>query len=597
MGLDAAVVGLRPPRTFRRMSTDNPRKSDCAMTAAGTDESRALSRPPSAGMYEQILEWAADAIVTINDAQDIVHFNRGAEEIFGYAKSEVLGRSLGFLLPPRFRGTHEGFVREFGESSEAARLMGHRREVFGLRKDGTDFPAEASILKLDAPDGRRLYTAVVRDVTDRKRMEQQQRFLAEVSAALGDTLEYEATLESVVRLPVTTLADACILDLLDESGKLKRLTCASTESAEAGALSETRRSIEPGSTVSPDQALAALERFTPTMDSPAAQIDALQSKRTELVAAITDDWLAAHCEDMAEVAAIRQLGARSLLIVPMIARGEPVGVLTLVALGTVRHVYDASDQLMAENFASRAALAIDNARLYRDAKRATSARDEVLGVVSHDLRNPLSTIAMCSRVLTDTPPTDPAARHELAKTIYDSTTWMSRMIQDLLDVSAIEAGVLSLMCATEQLEPIVRRATELFARAAVDRGVDIAVNVAGFIPAVHVDAERLMQAVTNLIGNAVKFTSRGGTVTVSACGHDNYVEVEVEDTGHGIAAADLPHVFDRYWHSRGSAAGTGLGLAITKGIVEAHGGRIEVSSTAGLGSRFSIQLPCAATRT
>jgi PAS domain S-box-containing protein len=107
-------------------------------------------------MYEQILEVAADAIVTINEAQRIVHFNRGAEHIFGYDKSEVLGKPLGVLLPERFRVSHEEHVVAFGQSGETARLMGHRREVFGLRKDGREFPAEASILKLDAPDGRRL---------------------------------------------------------------------------------------------------------------------------------------------------------------------------------------------------------------------------------------------------------------------------------------------------------------------------------------------------------------------------------------------------------------------------------------------------------
>ncbi len=199
------------------MSTDRP--PEVGKPDSGETGSQSLSRPPSAGMYEKILEAAADAIVTVNEAQEIVHFNRGAEQMFGYSKPEVLGRSLSILLPEQFRASHAEHVRAFGESSETARLMGHRREVFGVRKDGTPFPAEASILKLDAPDGRRLYTALVRDVTDRKTMDEHQRFLAAVSGALSDTLDFEATLESVVRLPVPILADGCVLEVSDDSGE------------------------------------------------------------------------------------------------------------------------------------------------------------------------------------------------------------------------------------------------------------------------------------------------------------------------------------------------------------------------------------------
>ena len=526
-------------------------------------------KPIFDGMYGQILQIAADAIVTVDEDQRIVNFNRGAEQIFGYEKAEVLGRPLGLLLPTRFRVSHVEYVANFGQSAETARLMGHRREVFGLRKDGTEFPAEASILKLDAPDGRRLYTAVVRDVTDRKRMDEQQRFLAEVSATLARSLEYTDTLDSVVRLPVPALADACILDVLDEAGKLRRITHAREELAALGALRE---------------------RFTPALDSPAAQIDALQSGRSQVVAEVTAEWLSAHCDDSVEAELIQQLGVRSLLIVPLVARAQSIGVMTLLALDAARR-FDGSDVVVAENFAGRAALAIVNARLYRDAQRATRARDEVLGVVSHDLRNPLSAISMCSRVLVDNPPVDAAARRDLAKTIHDSTTWMSRMIQDLLDVSAIEAGALSVVLEDEPASRIVERAVELFARNAAERDVDLSANVVTGDLRVHADAERLVQAVANLIGNALKFTPSGGRIAVTARARAGDVEIAVEDTGRGIAEDDLPHIFDRFWHARGAKAGAGLGLAIVKGIINAHGGRIAVTSTPGAGSRFALVLP------
>lgn len=523
------------------MTQDATQGADHGLAAPGAEP---ISDPTAGGIFGPILEVAADAVITIDESQVIVHFNRGAEQIFGYDRSEVLGRSLSLLLPARFRAAHPGYIASFGQSAETARLMGHRREVFGLRKDGTEFPAEASILKLDAHDGRRLYTAVVRDVTDRKRMDQQQRFLSEVSAALSGSLDYDATLESVARLPVPTLADACVLDVLDESGKLRRFIHGRPETAELD---------------------------------------------TELMTELMTELETEHVTDLVTESAMRERAIRTLLTVPLNARGQPIGVLTLLGLAAARR-YDSSDVVVAENFAARAALAISNARLYRAAQRATRARDEVLGVVSHDLRNPLSAIAMCSRVLTDTPPASDADRRELARTIHDSTTWMSRMIQDLLDVSAVDAGVLSVVCRGEEVEPIVSRAADLFTRTAADRAVQMTVDVESSLPRVQADAERLVQAVANLIGNAVKFTPAGGSVGISARARGGDVEIVVEDTGRGIAESDLPHIFDRYWHSRGAAAGTGLGLAIARGIVEAHHGKIEVTSSAGVGSRFSILL-------
>jgi len=168
---------------------------------------------------------------------------------------------------------------------------------------------------------------------------------------------------------------------------------------------------------------------------------------------------------------------------------------------------------------------------------------------------------------------------------------MSRMIQDLLDVSAIEAGVLSVVSASEDVGAIVTRAAGLFTRRAADNGIAIVVTVEEPLARVSADAERMVQAVANLIGNAVKFTPAGGLVTIEACSRGEVVEISVTDTGRGIAETDVPFIFDRFWHTRGAAAGTGLGLAIARGIVEAHGGTIAVSSRIGEGSRFTISLP------
>lgn len=525
-------------------------------------------------LFEQILEIAADAIVTVDETQDIVHFNRGAEQMFGYAAVEVLGTPLNRLLPERFRAAHGGYVAAFGRSAETARLMGHRREVYGLRKSGAEFPAEASILKIQRADGRYLYTAVVRDVTERNVAEQRERFLADVSAMLASSLDYESTLASLVRLPVPVLADACVIDVIRDSGALRRLAYAPPDSPMAAPLT------------------TLIARHAPTWDSPAVVIDVLRTREPALVPDVTSDWLEAHTETAEEAALRRATGVRSLLIVPLVARDQVLGALTLMRATDAP--YCDTDVPLAADVASRAALALDNARLYRDARHATQARDQVLSVVSHDLRNPLSAIAMCSRALLDgaTAESDPT-RRELAAAISESAGWMSRLIQDLLDISTIEAGRLSVQCAAEDVRVILDRVASMFAHAAAERGLELSTTVDDDVPVIRADGERLIQATANLVGNAAKFTARGGAIRLRARVQETGVAIDVEDTGAGIAADELPYVFERYWHKArgGSGRGSGLGLAIARGIVEAHGGRIEVRSTVGVGTVFTIIVP------
>lgn len=237
----------------------------------------------------------------------------------------------------------------------------------------------------------------------------------------------------------------------------------------------------------------------------------------------------------------------------------------------------------------------EQGRLLEAARRAARMRDEVLGVVSHDLRNPLSVVRMCvSTLLEDPPPPLPVAR-ELVREMSNSVDWMERLIQDLLDVASIEAGRL-------RLDRDVLDATKLFdeavsvARSLADRsGPEIEATRHGKLPAVLADADRVLQVFANLVGNAVKFTPLGGKVTLSATAEDHYVLFSVSDTGPGIDELERERLFDRYWQAQqlGRRGGAGLGLAISHGIVDAHGGEIRVQSRLGEGSTFTFTLPVA----
>ncbi len=504
-----------------------------------TDDALRSSEAKFAG----ILSIAADAIITVNTRQAILHFNWGAEQIFGYTAEEMIGRTLDELLPERFRGTHASYVEGFAHAPETARRMGHRRAIFGLRKSGEEFPAEASISKLGTHD-RMLFTVVLRDITEQKRQEELERFLTVSGALLGSSLDMEETLQSVVDVARPMLADCCLLEV-DIGGEWRVLASDHDD----------------------DERAESLARFAS---------DAGRSRLNERVV-----------KDQMRAAAVHPI--------PLTLAGRTLGRLLLIMTTPRRH--SAQDATIANELGSRCAAAIESARLYGEAQFATRARDVILGVVSHDLRNPISAISMCARVLTATPPDDPEERKRLLAAISRATEWMNRLIEDLLDVASIDAGRLSIDRGLEAVEPLVHSATSMLALEATEKNQRIETTLAPALPLINADAGRIVQVLQNLIGNAVKFTPAGGRISVLAAldSDGRSVCFSVGDSGPGIPAADVPHVFERFWHAgRGAEQrGTGLGLAIAKGIIDAHDGDLRVQSTLGSGSIFSFTVPIA----
>lgn len=228
-------------------------------------------------------------------------------------------------------------------------------------------------------------------------------------------------------------------------------------------------------------------------------------------------------------------------------------------------------------------------------RKAAASRDEVMALVSHDLRNPLSTISMCLSGLQDDPPPTAEMAGQLVTLANESVLLMSRMIQDLLDIASIDAGRLSIERTMQPIGPILERAIEMHRLIAEEQDIALIDDMSTTVHPVLVnaDGERIVQVLSNLIGNACKFTGAGGRVTVSAHTLPNAVQITVRDTGRGISVDAIPHIFDRFWYARQGAAqrSTGLGLAIARGIVEAHEGRIWVESTVGEGSAFHFTLP------
>jgi signal transduction histidine kinase len=275
-----------------------------------------------------------------------------------------------------------------------------------------------------------------------------------------------------------------------------------------------------------------------------------------------------------------------------VAHGERRGVLTLAMAGSARPFAPAELPTMVE-FARRAALAVDNAAHFRDSQQAARARERILAIVSHDLRNPLGTIRMTAQALIEAPSIAEERRRQQLTRIQGATDRMERLIEDLLDMARIDAGKgLSLRPEVHEVAPLVEEVGEVAAPRAAAKGIALRWAVAADLRPLWCDRQRIFQVLGNLISNALKFTPEGGEVELRAEPAGGGVVFVVADTGTGMDEKDVGRIFDPYWQaSRTASLGTGLGLPIVKGIVQAHGGRIRVESRPGRGTTISFTLP------
>ena len=419
----------------------------------------------------------------------------------------------------------------------------------------------------------------------RKKAEEAERrasFLAQVSQALGASLDVRSTLETVAGLVVSQLGELCWIDVIDRDGVIERAAVAHADPD----LVEVARSLRQSS-----EDAAACDPLSATL---------AHGSIWEI--ALTEDSIAAFATTGEHRRAWQRLRGGRLVAVPFRHDATP-GLIAVVRRERPSDL-DGEFRSLLFDLAARVGIAVENCRLYREAREAMEAREEILGVVSHDLRNPLHALRMAVSSLQMKRSQESVAR--LVGVMDRSIRNMDKLIADLLDVSRLRAGKLTVRPGPCTAGELLDEVIELLRPLAAERAIHIHVPrtaamrsaVPGMPPRVALrqvmaDRQRVVQVLSNLLANAIKFSPAGGHIGVDLEQDERDCRIAISDQGPGVPEADRQHIFDKYWRTQGERGGEGLGLAIAKSLIEAHGGRIGVDSQPGGGSRFWFTLPLA----
>ncbi len=537
-------------------------RGDALPPSAPQGTERAPHFDPSAPILDAI-DLLADGYYEMDEEFRYRRINAAGLQIVGKSREEILGKRVLDVFPD---------VAEAAIHLATTRVMERR---------------EAEIVETYYPPHQRWYTNRIypvdggiavfsQDITEQKLLEQNLAFLAEASKILSSSLDYEHTLRGVAQLAVPHFADWCAVDMMTGPNATDLLAIAHIDPAKIHWAEELRRQ-EPVD-----------------LDQPGGLGHVLRTCRSAFYPEITDALLIATSKDERALEIARQIGFSSAMIVPLIIRETPIGAMSFVSAESGRH-FTPADLRMAEELASRAALAVENSRLYGESQQAVALRDDFISAASHELKTPVTSLKIYTEMLlrqADQRGDDKSSRH--LGTMNAQIERLTVLISDLLDVSKIEAGRLELR--QEMFDP--RRLVEEVVET-IQATTTHCIEMTGHAdrPVVG-DWERLGQVFTNLLTNAVKYSPRADRIVVRVGEDPESVTVEVEDFGIGMDAEHLEKVFDRFYRvsstDEKTFPGLGMGLFISHEIVRRHGGSLGVTSEKGRGSVFRVVLPAPA---
>jgi PAS domain S-box-containing protein len=543
---------------------------------------------------------SSDDVIIANDLNGLItSWNRSAERVFGYSAAEAIGQPIALIIPADRREEEHELIAAVRDGRLAAPF-----ETVRVGKTGRPVDVSIALSPIrNAAGGIVGVSTIVRDIAERRRAESIREellrretgaraeavaardrlaFLAEVSALLATSLDYEETVDRAVHLALPRLGDYSNVLVQDESGSLRHVASGHVVSEKESIVRDVARRI-----------------FERGADAPTFAEEVMKRGRTLVLANVdrTTAVPAAHAPDPDLALLAGQLRARAYVGAPLTVRGRVVGVLSFGrTVQESNRDYADVDVALIEEFARRVSFAIENARLFRQADELNRLKDEFLATLSHELRTPLSAVLGWSRMLMS-PQLDEAGRRKAIEAIARNAQAQAKLVDNILDVARGMAGNLRLDLARTDLVAIAARGMAAITPEAEAKRIHLEMRAAGEVVVVG-DPSRLQQVVFNLLSNAVKFTPRNGHVRVEVDKGSGAAELRVIDSGIGIPPAFLPHAFDKFRQADASFTrehgGLGLGLAITRHLVELHGGTVEaLSGGEGRGATFVIRVPLA----
>ena len=519
--------------------------------------------------FEAVFQHLPEPVVMASASRDIVLVNPAACALLGYAAAELVGQPLSCI---------QDGADEVAWSGQAGAEAPATAERSYRHRSGDPLLTETTTSLVRTPDGTVLGSvSLVRDIREKRRDERMMAFLSEAGNVLAASLDHPQTLSALARLAVPALGDWCLVDLLEDDGSVRRAEVVVADPALQALVAE-------------------VVRFAPSRDHlqhPPAR--ALFESRPLLLPRLDRAQLGELARGDAHARTMAATGVHSMICVPLVARTQTLGVLTLLLAGTKRS-YDEKDLSYAKQLASKAAQAVENARLYQKATEAIAARDEFLGVCSHELKTPITSMKLQLQAATSQPAAAAPLPPVLGRRLEVATRQLRRLeklIEDMLDVSRIVSGRLTMTLEPLSVQELVAEALDQMGEKFAAAGVPLSLEVEADAR-VQGDRLRLAQVIDNLLSNALKY-GEGKPVHVRVRQEGGRSQVAVEDQGPGIASGDRQRIFKRFERAAATRniGGLGLGLYISRQIAEAHAGSLDVHSEPGHGARFVLELPLA----